>query len=223
MRKFKSGGVTVSKRPNGYTDMKRWNRTLTCYSGIVAYRFMFLDSVSTHLRLEYEFQNKSRVLLEKNADFNVIEFSENKLFNVKSTLLRNNVKNETLVNGYLATDFYANIKQKIKGTELVSNFAEANKHIFWTVVETEKIHLLYDRKPKLYSEWDQILGPLTLSKYDRIQFQFICLTGLFNKNTKRLIKLLLVDEECPIGYNGKLPNCHEINRFLDTFFSNHSN
>ena len=27
--------------------------------------------------------------------------------------------------------------------------------------------------------------------------------------------LLLVDEKCPIGYTGKLPNCYDIDRFLD--------
>ena len=86
MRKLQSGGVTASKQPRNYTDLERWNRTLTCYSGIIAYRFMFLDSVSTHLRLEYEFQNKSKILLEKHADFNVTEFSDNKFFDVKSTL-----------------------------------------------------------------------------------------------------------------------------------------
>ena len=181
MRKIQSGGVTVSKRPRGYTDMKRWSRTFTCYSGIIAYRLMFLDSVGTHLRLEYEFQNKSRILLEKHADFNVKEFSDNKFFNMKSTLLRNNVNNNTLINGYLATDFYANIMEKVHGSRFVSNFDEGNKHLFWTIIETETIHLLYDRKPKLYSEWDQLLGPLTLSMYDRVQFQFRCLKGLFIK------------------------------------------
>ena len=144
----------------------------------MAYRFIYLDSVSSHLRLEYEFQNKSRVLLEKHADFNTAKFSNNGLFNIKSTLLRNNMKNETLINGYLATDFYANIKQKIQGTKFVSNFDDANKYLFWTILETETIHLLYDRKPKLYSEWDQLLGPLTLSKYDRMQFQFRCFEGI---------------------------------------------
>ena len=139
---------------------------------------MFLDVVSNHLRLEYQFNNKSRILLEKHADFNVNEFSINKLFNVKSTLLRNKVKNETLINGYLATDFYANIEQKTHGERFISNFDDANKHLFWTIIETETIHLLYDRKPKLYSEWDQLLGPLTLSKYDKMQFQFQCLKGL---------------------------------------------
>ena len=181
MRKLQSGGVTVSKRPRDYTELKRWNRTLTCYSGFIAYRLMFLDSVSNHLRLEYEFQNKSRILLEKDADFNVTEFSDNKFFNMKSTLFRNKVNSETLINGYLATDFYANIKQKIPGTRHVSNFDDANKYLFWTIIETETIHLLYDRKPKLYSEWDQLLGPLTLSKYDRMQFQFKCLKGLYSK------------------------------------------
>ena len=185
MRKIQSGGVTVSKQPRGYTDLERWNRTVTCYSGIIAYRFMFHDSVSGHLRLEYEFQNKSRILLGKNANFNVTEFSKTNLFNVKSTLLRNNLNNETLVNGFLATDFYANIKEKVKGTKFVSNFDDTYKHIFWTIIETESIHLLYDRKPKLYSQWDQLLGPLTLSKYDRMQFQFKCLKGLYSKKVKK--------------------------------------
>ena len=31
----------------------------------------------------------------------------------------------------------------------------------------------------VHSEWDQLLGPLTLSKYDRMQFQFRCLKGFF--------------------------------------------
>ena len=177
MRKLQSGGVTVSKRPRNYTDLEHWDRTLTCFSGIMAYRFIFLDSVSTHLRLEYVFQNKSRILLEKNTDFYVTELSKNNLFNVKSTFLRNRLNNETLLNGYLATDFYANIKQKVKGTKFVSNFEDADKHLFWTIIETESVNLLYDRKPKLYSEWDQRLGALTLSQYDRMQFQFRCLKG----------------------------------------------
>ena len=158
--------------------MERWNRTVTCYSGIVAYRFLFLDSVSDHLRLEYDFQTKSRILLEKHANFNVTDFSDNKFFNMKSTLLRNNMNKDTLIDGFLATDFYANIKQKIHGSKLVSNFDDANRHLFWTIIETEAIHVLYDRKPKLYSEWDQLLGPLTLSEYDRMQFEFRCLKGL---------------------------------------------
>ena len=177
MRKIQSGGVTVSKRPLNYSDLGSWKRTMTCYSGILAYRFMFLDAVSTHLRLEYEFYNKSRILLEKKA--NHTKLSNNHCFDVKSPLLQN--KNETLINGFLGTDCYANIEQKVDRTRFVSNFNDASRHLFWTIIETESIHLLYERKPKLYSEWDQLLGPLTLSKYDRMQFQFKCLKGLQTK------------------------------------------
>ena len=142
---------------------------------------MLLDSVGTHLRLEYKFKNKTRILLEKHADLNITEFYDNSFFNVKTTLLRNNLNNETLLNGYQATDFYANIQQKIHGTTTVSNFDEAHTHLFWTIIEAETIHLLYNRKPKLYSEWDQLLGPLTLSQYDKMQFQFRCLKSLLKK------------------------------------------
>ena len=114
MRKIQSGGVTVSKRPLDYSDLARWNRTMTCYSGIVAYRFMFLDAVSTHLRLEYEFKNKSRILLEKSANFSVTDLSNERLFDIKRTLLRNEMNNVTLLNDFLSTtDFYANIKDQV--------------------------------------------------------------------------------------------------------------
>ena len=182
MRKLKSGGVTVSKRPRSYDDLKRWDRTFTCYSGIIGYRFLFLDSVTANLRLEYEFRDKSRILLKKHNNFNVTEFPDNKFFNVKSTLLKNDVSKELLIKSYLATDFYANIKQVVNGSRFVSNFAEGQEHIFWTIVQTETINLVYDRKPKLYSEWDQLLGPITLSEYDRMHFEFSCLKGLFKKS-----------------------------------------
>ena len=83
------------------------------------------------------------------------------------------------------------LKQRIHGTRFVSNFDDANKYLFWTIIETETIHLLYDRKPKLYSEWDQLLGPLTLSKYDRMQFQFQCLKGFNYKKYHLKIKFYL--------------------------------
>ena len=179
MRKIQSGGVIVSKRPLNYSHLKRWNRTVTCYSGIIAYRFMFLDVVNTHLRIEYKFQNKSRILLDKNADFNLTKLSSNQLFNMKSTLLRNKVNEETLNKGFLSTDFYADIRQRIHETRFISNFDDANDHLFWTLLEAETIDLLYERQPHRYSEWDQLLGPITASKYDKLNFQFQCLKGKF--------------------------------------------
>ena len=176
MRKIQSGGVTVSKRPLGSSDLERWSRTMTCYSGIIAYKFMLLDVVSTHLRMDYEFQDKSRILLEKSANFSVTELSKKQLFDIKTTLLRNEMNNKTLLNGFLSTtDFYATIKQKSRKIKSVSNFDDVNDHLFWTLLEAESVHLIYERQSFRYSEWDQFLGSITLSKYDKMQFQFRCL------------------------------------------------
>ena len=139
---------------------------------------MFLDVVNTHLRIEYESKNVSRILLKKNDELDVKKLSGSKVFNVKSILRENKMDNHTLLSGFLSTDFYARINTKDQKVKFVSNFDNVVDHLFWTIVETESIHLVYDRKPKLYSEWDQLLGPLTLSKYDRMQFQFRCLKGL---------------------------------------------
>ena len=39
-RQIKSG-VIVSKRPKRYTEMKEWKQTVTCPSGVMAYRNIF--------------------------------------------------------------------------------------------------------------------------------------------------------------------------------------
>ena len=218
MRKIQSGGVTVSKRPRSYTDLERWNRTIKCYNGIIAYRFMFLDSVSNHLRLEYEFRNKSSILLEKNADFRARKLSRKQLFDIETTLLRNEMNNESLFYDFLSTtDFYASIKRKVLEIKFVSNFEDVNDHLFWTLLETESIHLMYERQPHRYSEWDQLLGPITESKYDKMQFQFHCLKRKLIYN-KKILTVILVNEKCPIGYSGKAPDCNDIDRSKDSQF-----
>ena len=138
---------------------------------------MFLDVVNTHLRIEYESKNVSRILLKKKEKLDVKKLSSNTIFNVKSILLENKMDNDTLLNGFLSTDFYARINTKKNRVKFISNFDSLVDHLFWNILETESIKIVYDRKPKLYSEWDQLLGPLTLSQYDRMQFQFRCHKG----------------------------------------------
>ena len=128
--------------------------------------------------MEYTFQNRSQILLEKSANFSVTELSNKRLFDINTTLLRNEMSNKTLLNDFLsATNFYASIKRKSRGINFVSNFDEVNDHLFWTLLEAESVNLMYERKPIGYSEWDQLLGPITLSKNDKLQFQFRCLQG----------------------------------------------
>ena len=137
---------------------------------------MFLDVVNSHLRVEYESKSMSRILLKKKENLDVKKLSSS--FNVESILLENKMDNNTLLDGFLSTDLYARIDTKDHKIKFLSNFDNLVDHLFWTIIETESLHLLYDRKPKLYSEWDQLLGPLTLSRYDRMQFQFRCLKSL---------------------------------------------
>ena len=138
---------------------------------------MFLDVVNSHLRVEYESKSMSSILLKKKENLDVKKLSSS--FNVESILLENKMDNNTLLDGFLSTELYARIDTKDQKIKFLSNFDNLVDHLFWTIIETESLHLLYDRKPKLYSEWDQLLGPLTLSKYDRMQFQFQCLKGVF--------------------------------------------
>ena len=44
-QKIQSGGVVMSKQPDNYTKLKNWNRTVTCYSGLISYRNELLLSV----------------------------------------------------------------------------------------------------------------------------------------------------------------------------------
>ena len=139
---------------------------------------MFLDVISTHLRMEYEFQNRSRVLLEKSANFDATELSNKRLFDLKTTLRKNQLNNKTRLNDFLSTtDFYASIKQKRRGEIFFSNFNDVNDHLFWTLLEAESVSLMYQRQLTRYSDWDQLLGPITLSEHDKFQFQFRCLKG----------------------------------------------
>ena len=39
------------------------------------------------------------------------------------------------------------------------------------------------------------------------------LHGLCNLYRIHFLNMLLANEECPIGYAGKLPNCHDIDKF----------
>ena len=95
------------------------------------------------------------------------------------------MNNKTLLDNFLSkTNFYANVTQKIRSVRFVSNFDSVKDHLFWTILEAESIHLIYERKPIRYSDWDQLLGPITLSKYDKVQFQFSCLKRKFVHDKK---------------------------------------
>ena len=61
----------------------------------------------------------------------------------------------------------------------LSNFnrTSLNTTMFWQVLGSKTLEISYAKKTVLYNEWDQFLGPVTRSKFDKINFQFICLEG----------------------------------------------
>ena len=71
----------------------------------------------------------------------------------------------------------------VNKTKFLSNFDEIGANdLFWNLIPTKSIQLIYNRKQYYYNEWDQFLGPLTLSKYDKFQIQFKCLQGMYSKD-----------------------------------------
>ena len=116
---------------------------------------MFLDVINDHLQLKYT--------TEKKVDRNLSSL----LWTSQSGL--NDIKADE--SGNLLTEV---LETKPK-TKWLSNFEENDE--FWHVISTSSLELVYNRKQYFYNQWDQFLGPLSLSKYDKFHIQFNCSEG----------------------------------------------
>ena len=112
----------------------------------------------------------------------------------------------------------------VNKTNWLSNFD--NNDLFWHIISTKSVELVYSRKKYYYNEWDQFLGPLTQSKYDKFQIQFECLKGevysISLLKTERLKNLQLNCSELSTHFNcsswGILPTgLHRQSSFLHGF------
>ena len=121
---------------------------------------MFLDVINNHLQLKYTTKDKVDSLLWKS-------FSSGKTTDTGTEGLK---MDET--GKITATEIKYNNQ-----TKWLSNFEKNDD--FWHVISTSSIELVYNRKQYYYSQWDQFLGPLTLSKYDKFQIQFNCMEGSY--------------------------------------------
>ena len=83
------------------------------------------------------------------------------------------------------TQCFSKINRTEDIVDYVSNFEDIHDRFFWKINSTEVLQLIYHRRPVLYNEWDQLVGPLTLSNYDKLSFQFMCM--------KRKVRLLNSD------------------------------
>ena len=145
--------------------------------------------------MKYSTKVEKKIFYPQLKSINETTFRDNNLFNMSTVQDLNQ-----FYKGFLSADFYSTINSRVEVSEYLSNFDAMNDHLFWKILETDNIQLLYNRNPILYNEWDQLLGPLTRSKYDKIHFQRICLN---------------IGDKCPVGYRGDVPNCMDNDKLRD--------
>ena len=118
-------------------------------------RIMFLDVINDHLQLKYSIKNRTDQDLSS-----MLWTSQTTLDNIKAD-----------ESGNLMTE----VLETKNEDKWLSNFEENDQ--FWHVISTSSVELVYNRKQYFYNQWDQFLGPLSISKYDKFQIQFNCSEG----------------------------------------------
>ena len=197
--RLRSNAVIVSDKPENYSHLTAWDRTFTCESGHVAYRLLLIDVVSGHLRMEYSYKDSYDVHLPKRSTISQEKFTKNELFDVSwdnIDVIKQHYRR------FLKTNFSIEIPYTNDSVQYLSNFDNVNDFLFWRLLDTNFIRLIYKRKQAHFYEWDQLLGPITMSNYDKMQIQFQCLK---------------YGQKCPIGYYGKIPNCLDVDECAEHY------
>lgn len=62
---------------------------------------------------------------------------------------------------------------------LLTNFGQYDNSMFWQMTTSNMLELVYDRRSNkpLYSQWNKLVGPVSLSDFDHFQFQYACFKG----------------------------------------------
>ena len=96
-------------------------------------------------------------------------------FKSYETITQEVINDQHISRNLLNTECFLQINRTKNIAEYVSNFDDVQIPSFWKIISTEVLRLIYERKAALYNEWDQLVGPLTLSNYDKLSFQFRCM------------------------------------------------
>ena len=69
-----------------------------------------------------------------------------------------------------STECYEITKNEKVELHNLSNFNQTslNTTMFWQVLGSEELEIFYTKRTVLYNEWDQFLGPVTRSKFDKL-------------------------------------------------------
>ena len=94
----------------------------------------------------------------------------------------NHPKKDNFLDDRSKTNSTECFKKIIKNTPVLHNLSNFNQSssnttLFWQVSKSKTLQLFFAKKTALYTEWDQMLGPISISKVDQISLQYICLRG----------------------------------------------
>ena len=180
----RQGSVIVSL---GEDQREKWEDTLTCDTGSVAYRkgylislFLMITSDESPIRiLDIDTLNGHLNIISSNRDSINIELNEITI-NEKIRHFFENVADKVLVNYdyFMESRFHASTSLSSQKS-IVTNFGQYDDQNFWQMTTDSSFIIEYDRvemKPLKY-QWNKMLGSISLSGVDVFNIQYDCING----------------------------------------------
>ena len=178
----RQGSVIVSL---GEDQRAKWEDTLTCDTGSVAYRkgylislFLITTSDESPIRiLDIDTLNGHLNIISSNRDSIKTKLYGTSSFE-KTRYFFESVDDRVLADYFKESRFHA-LTSLPKHDSIVSNFGQYNDQTFWQMTTDSSFDIEYDRdemKP-LKHQWNKMLGPISLSGVDLFSIQYDCING----------------------------------------------
>ena len=186
----RQGSVIVSL---GEDQRAKWEDTLTCDTGSVAYRkgylislFLITTSDESPIRiLDIDTLNGHLNIISSNRDSIKTKLYGTSSFE-KTRYFSESLDDRVLADYFKESRFHA-LTSLPKHDSIVSNFGQYNDQTFWQMTTDSSFDIEYDRvemKP-LKHQWNKMLGPISLSGVDLFNIQYNC----FNGNATSMLKI----------------------------------
>ena len=178
----RQGSVIVSL---GEDQRAKWEDTLTCDTGSVAYRkgylislFLITTSDESPIRiLDIDTLNGHLKIISSNRDSINTKLYGTSSFE-KTRYFSESVDDRVLVDYFEESRFHA-LTSLPKHESIISNFGQYDDQKFWQMTTDSSFTIEYDRdemKP-LKHQWNKMLGQISLSGVDVFSIQYDCIKG----------------------------------------------
>ena len=178
----RQGSVIMSL---GGDERAKWEDTLTCDTGSIAYRKGYLISLLLMITSD---ESPIRILDidTLNGHLNIISSNRDsintKLYGTssfeKTRYFSESVDDRVLEDYFKESRFHA-LTSLPKHDSIISNFGQYNDQTFWQMTTNSSFDIEYDRdemKP-LQHQWNKMLGPISRSGVDLFNIQYDCING----------------------------------------------